>query len=101
MSTTQRTPESLPDLQLPGHHAPARPPHKSKKRGLVWVVVLLIVAGLAGYAVKHAGEPGMAPQRQAGGRGGGPRGAGLGPVPVVVSRVGRSSIPAYFDGLGD
>ena len=100
MSTTQRTPESLPDVQVPGQHGSVRPHSgKGKKRGLIWVVFLLAVAGVAGYAVYHAGEPGMAPRPQAGGGRG--RGAGLGPVPVVVRKVGRSSIPLQLDGLGN
>ena len=100
MSTTQRTPESLPDVQVPGQHGSVRPhPGKGKKRGLIWVVFLLAVAGVAGYAVYHAGKPGMAPRPQAGGGRG--RGAGLGPVPVVVKKVGRSSIPLQLDGLGN
>lgn len=105
MSTTQRTPEPLPDV-VPGQHGPVRPQSgKGKKRGLIWVVFLLAVAGVAGYAVYHAGEPGMAPRPQGGGGGrggfGGGRGAGLGPVPVVVKHVGRSSIPVQLDGLGN
>ncbi len=36
-----------------------------------------------------------------GGGGGGGRFAGLGPVPVVVSKAVRSSIPVYLNGLGN
>ncbi|MGA9625400.1 MAG: MdtA/MuxA family multidrug efflux RND transporter periplasmic adaptor subunit, partial [Bryobacteraceae bacterium] len=36
-----------------------------------------------------------------GGFGGGGRGAALGPVPVVVTKVARSSIPVYLNGLGN
>jgi multidrug efflux system membrane fusion protein len=77
---------------------------KSKKRGLIWVVFLLIVAGVAGYAVWRAGRPNTAARGQGGGGGaggGGGRGAGLGPVPVVVTKVARSSIPVYLNGLGN
>jgi membrane fusion protein, multidrug efflux system len=105
MSTTQRTPEPLPDVQVPGQHGPVRSKSaKGKKRGLIWVVFLLAVAGVAAYAVYHAGDPGRAPRPQGGGGGrgfGGGRGAGLGPVPVVVKPVGRSSIPVELDGLGN
>ena len=84
-----------------------RPPPgsgKPKKRGLIWVVFLLIVAGVAGYAVWRAGQPTTAPRGQGGaggGFGGGGRGAALGPVPVVVTKVARSSIPVYLNGLGN
>jgi membrane fusion protein, multidrug efflux system len=81
-------------------------PDKPKKRGLIWFVLLLVIASIAGYAVWRAGHP-VAPQNAAGnvsrrGFGGGPgRGAPAGPVPVVVTKVGRSSIPVYLNGLGN
>ena len=81
---------------------------KSKKRGLIWVVFLLIIVGVAGYAVYRAGHPAVGVQKGQGGGGGGGgfgggggRGAGLGPVPVVVTKVARSSIPVYLNGLGN
>jgi membrane fusion protein, multidrug efflux system len=75
---------------------------KSKKRGLIWLAFLVIVAGVAGYAVWRASHPVATVQTQ-GGRGGGRgRGGGaLGPVPVVVTSVTRSSIPNYLNGLGN
>jgi multidrug efflux system membrane fusion protein len=79
-----------------------QPKTQSKTRGLIWFVFLLSIVGIAGYAVWRAGQP-TAPQRGqggGGGRGGGGRGA-LGPVPVVVANVGRSSIPVYLNGLGN
>ena len=84
-------------MDLPGQHRPATPgPRTSKRRGLLWLVFLLMIAGVAGYAVWRAGQP-IAPQRAqggGGGRGGGGRGGGgLGPVPVVVAEATRSSIP--------
>jgi membrane fusion protein, multidrug efflux system len=79
-----------------------RPP---KRRGLIWLVLLLVIVGVAGYTVWRAGQP-VAPQAAqqrgrgaGGGRGGG--GAGLGPVPVVVANVGRASIPVTLNGLGN
>jgi multidrug efflux system membrane fusion protein len=79
---------------------------KPKKRGLIWVLFLLIIGGVAGYAVWRAGQPGAIPQKGQGGGGGGfggggGRGAPLGPVPVVVNKVTRSSIPVYLNGLGN
>src|ERR1700676_2692721 len=78
-------------------------PRTSKRRGLLWLVFLLMIAGVAGYAVWRAGQP-IAPQRAqggGGGRGGGRGGGGLGPVPVVVAEVTRSSIPVILNGLGN
>jgi membrane fusion protein, multidrug efflux system len=102
MTTHTKTPESLPEVQSPGPHVPPPPtsPGKPKKRGLIWVVFLLIVGGVAGYAVWRAGQPDAIPQKGQGGGGGG-RGAQLGPVPVVVTKVARSSIPVYLNGLGN
>jgi len=104
MTTNTEIPESLPEVHLPGQHRPTPPRSgKPKKRGLIWVVFLLIVAGVAGYAVWQAGRPSTAPRGQGGGGGfgGGGRGAALGPVPVVVDTVARSSIPVYLNGLGN
>ncbi|HMD77581.1 MAG TPA: MdtA/MuxA family multidrug efflux RND transporter periplasmic adaptor subunit [Terracidiphilus sp.] len=106
MTTNTKTPESLPEVDLPGQHGPTPPSSgKPKKRGLIWLAFLLIVAGVAGYAVWRAGQPNAAPRGQGGGGGGfgggGGRGAALGPVPVVVTKVARSSIPVYLNGLGN
>ena len=105
MTTNAEIPESPPGVHLPGQHGPTPPsPSKSKKRGLIWGVFLLIVAGIAGYAVWRAGQPSTAPRGQGGGGGfggGGGRGAALGPVPVVVTKVARTSIPVYLNGLGN
>ncbi len=110
--TTKTNPSDLKTLpegermDSPGQHGVAPPnSRKPKKRGLVWVVLLLIVAGIAGYAVWRAGHP-VAPVRGQGGGGGGRGGGGggrgpLGPVPVVLAKVGRSSIPVYLNGLGN
>lgn len=107
MPTNTNQPEykTLPEVgrqDSPVQHLPAPPSsRKPKKRGLIWVVFLLIVAGVAGYAVWRASHPATV-ARGAGGGGGGFRGGGqLGPVPVVVSKVARSSIPVYLNGLGN
>jgi multidrug efflux system membrane fusion protein len=101
MSTT---PRSAPELDAPSHGSAASQPRKPKKRGLLWVVFLLLIAGVAAYAVWHAGDPMPTTTKGGGGGGGGKgggRGAGLGPVPVVVTKVTRSSIPVYLNGLGN
>jgi multidrug efflux system membrane fusion protein len=113
MPTNTNPPEfkTLPEVErrdLPTQHGPAPAnSRKPKKRGLIWVIFLLIIAGVAGYAVWRASQP-TAPQPGQGGGGGfGPGGGGpgrprgLGPVPVVVSKVTRSSIPVYLNGLGN
>jgi len=107
--TTKTNPsdlKTLPEgdrLDSQGQNGGAPPiTRKPKKRGLIWVVFLLIIAGVAGYAVWRAGHP-ITPVRGQGGGGGG-RGGGrgpIGPVPVVLSKVTRSSIPVYLNGLGN
>jgi multidrug efflux system membrane fusion protein len=87
--------------------APAVPPPTPRARGLIWFVLLLVIAGVAGYAVWRAGRPASAQRVQGPGGGGGGgggrggRGGANGPVPVVVATVGRSSIPVYLNGLGN
>src|ERR1700677_4751353 len=105
MTTPTKTQEPFPEVHPPGQHEPIPPSSaKPKKRGLLWLLFLLIVGGVAGYAVWLAGQPGAIPQKGqggGGGGGGGGRGAPLGPVPVVVTKVTRSSIPVYLNGLGN
>ncbi|HEY9073125.1 MAG TPA: hypothetical protein VIN67_03245, partial [Desulfobaccales bacterium] len=61
---------------------------------MIWAVFLLAIVGVAGYAVYHAGDP-LTTKKGGGGGGGfgGGRPAPTGPVPVVVTKVTRSSIP--------
>lgn len=107
--TTNTTPTDLKDFPevhrggTPSHPVPPRPSDgkpQAKKRGLIWIVLFLAVASVAGYTVWRAGQP-TAPQ--AGKKGGGRKngGGGLGPVPVVVSKATRSSVPFYLNGLGN
>jgi multidrug efflux system membrane fusion protein len=111
--TTKTTPTDLKELPevhrlgIPEHPGPRPPSGKAKKRGLIWVLFLLIVAGVAGYAVWRAGQPTVTNQDaqqgggRRGGRGGG-RGAGGGNVtPVVTARVQKASVPVYLSGLGN
>jgi multidrug efflux system membrane fusion protein len=68
-------------------------------------VLLLIIVGVAGYAVWRAGQPIASQAAQDSGRsGGGGRGRGAaasGPIPVVVADVARSSVPVVLNGLGN
>src|SRR5215471_6641891 len=101
MISTIKTPEPVPEMPPAEKLAPSYRSGKPKKRGLIWVVFLLIIAGIAGYAVWHAGQPVAQKGQGGGGRGGGRRNFPAGPVPVVVSTVTRSSIPIYLNGLGN
>ena len=83
---------------------PDREPQKPKKRGFVWVILLLAVAGVAAFAVWRASQPGLIPvNRNSGGGGGRGRGRGgaFGPTPVMVAKAKRSSVPVYLSGLGN
>jgi len=97
--------KTFPEVHIdpPGHHQQEPPSgQKPKKRGVIWVVLFLVVAAVAGYAVWRAGKPIPVAQNGRGGGGGGGRGRGpTGPVPVVVAKVVRSSVPVYLNGLGN
>jgi multidrug efflux system membrane fusion protein len=112
--TTNTTPTDLKDfpevhrIGPPEHHG--QPPGgsgKPKKRGIIWVVLLLAIAAVTGYAVWQAGKKGTFAQPNQGfggrgrGRGGRGGGAGLGPVPVVTAKVKRADVPVYLNGLGN
>ncbi|HEY3824695.1 MAG TPA: MdtA/MuxA family multidrug efflux RND transporter periplasmic adaptor subunit [Bryobacteraceae bacterium] len=111
--TTNTPPTDLKDypevhhIGLPEHgHLPPGS-GKPKRRGIIWVVFLLLIAGVTGYAVWKAGQKGTFVQpnqnnfkgRGKGGRGGG--GGGLGPVPVVTAKVKPADMPVYLNGLGN
>jgi multidrug efflux system membrane fusion protein len=85
--------------------AAARP----RRRGVIWLVLFVVIIGVAGYAVWRVSRPASAATRTGaeggGGRGGGFRGGGRGGgagdlVPVVVTNASRSTIPVYLNGLG-
>lgn len=112
--TTNTTPTDLKDFPEVHHiGSPERPSGqkppgagKPKKRGIVWVLILAIIAGVAGYAVWQAGQKGtfQQPNQGGGGRGrgrGGRGGGGIGPVPVVTANVKRADLPVYLNGLGN
>src|SRR5579864_5084376 len=110
--TTNTTPTDLKDFPEvrhigPPEHPGSRPPSdKPKKRGIIWVLFLLIIAGVTGYAVWRAGQKGTFAQQnqnQGRGRGRGNRGGGggLGPIPVVTAKVKRTDVPVYQNGLGN
>jgi multidrug efflux system membrane fusion protein len=107
MTTNTKIPETLPEVGGAGHgeHKPSAP-KKSKKRGFIWILFLLLIVGIAGYAVWKVGQPaavtgGKGKGKGNGKGGGGGFGGGVGVVPVVVQKVGRSSVPVYLNGLGN
>lgn len=75
-------------------------PKNRKKRGLVWLAILLVIVAVVGFAVWRASQP-QAPTTAATGRGRG-RGAGAtGPIPVVVTTPSHASVPVVQKGLGN
>jgi len=96
--TTTKTPDFRPEVERSVERERTPRFGGPKRRGLIWAVLLVIIAGITGYAVWRAKQP--LPARTQGG-GGGRRSAGVGPVPVVASKVARSSIPVYLNGLGN
>jgi len=88
----------------PSPETPAVAAEKSNKSGLIWLVLFIVVAAVGGYAFYKAGQPGqiIVTGGGRGGSGGGGRrgGGGLGPTPVVVNRVKKTSVPDYDPGIG-
>src|SRR5262249_16738362 len=82
---------------------------RSRRRGSIWLVLFVVIIGVAGYAVWRVSRPASAATRTAGeggggrgfggGRGGGGGGAG-GLGPGGVANGSRSTIPVYLNGLG-
>ncbi len=103
MTTKMTPPESMPDVEIPGQPDDLKSsrPKKSKKRGLIWLLFLVIVAGVAAYTVWRVSQPAVAQRGQGKGKGKGGGFGGLGPVPVVVAKVGRASVPVFLNGLGN
>src|SRR4051812_10723064 len=102
-NTTTTDLKIAPEEHLPkpgASYPPPAPPGspKPRKRGFIWVLLLLIVVAVAGYAVWRAGQPGLVPvSPNGGGRRGGGRGAGaFGPIPVVVAKASSTNVPVYL-----
>ena len=87
----------------PHSHVPPPPPGpKPRKRGLIWVLIFLVVASVAGFAVWRASQPGLVPVSPNQGGRRGARGAGaFGPTPVVTAKAILKSVPIYLTGLGN
>ncbi|MEP6715182.1 MAG: MdtA/MuxA family multidrug efflux RND transporter periplasmic adaptor subunit [Terriglobia bacterium] len=79
---------------------------RPRKRGLIWLVLLLAVAGMAGYAVWRASQPNLIPVPEGGGgrgrgRGRAAAGAGGAATPVVVAKAKAMDVPVYLNGIGN
>lgn len=74
------------------------PAAASRRRGAIWLVLFVVIIGVAGYAVWRASRPASAATRT--GADGGGRGGAGDLVPVVVTNASRSTIPVYLNGLG-
>jgi membrane fusion protein, multidrug efflux system len=116
--TTNTTPTDLkhyPEVHIGTHESPGgKPPapNRPKKRGLIWVLAFLLIAGITGYAVWRIQQPGAINQQGQnnqgrgrngkGGRGGGGGfGGGGNVIPVVTAKVSRADLPVYLNGLGN
>ena len=96
---------ALSKVDMPPAEEPR--PAVSKKRSLIWFVLLFSIAVVVGYAVWRVGRP-IASARAAtdsatrpGGGGGRTGRGGAGLVPVVVASASRADIPVYLNGLGN
>jgi multidrug efflux system membrane fusion protein len=108
---TQQTTDALDiaiDSGPPRQSRELRSSTTVKAKGGLWFVVLLLIAGVAGFAVWRTSRPAGAERAQASGntQGGGPggrggRGGALGTIPVVVANASRSVVPVYLNGLGN
>jgi multidrug efflux system membrane fusion protein len=77
-----------------------------KKRGLIWLIILILIVAVVGYAVWRVNQPQAPAANAATGRGGAGRGQGRGagaggPSPVTVATVGRANVPVILNGLGN
>jgi len=97
------------DLKTPTEHIGERPPEhatpppgqkKPRMRGLVWLVLMVAVVGVAVFAVYRASQPNLVPLPPQG-RGGRRGGTGLGPTPVMVAAAKKMPVPVYQTGLGN
>src|SRR5215470_6278663 len=85
---------------------PVQAAARSRRRGVIWLVLFVVIIGVAGFAVWRASRPASAATRTGADGGGGRGGRGFGRgggadlVPVVVTNASRSTIPVYLNGLG-
>ncbi len=84
----------------PSFHLPDPPPAGTpKKRGWLWIVVL-ILAGVCTYVYLHSRSNSASAAGSAAPSSGGHGGQGSGRVPVIAARAYKGNIGRYFTGLG-
>jgi membrane fusion protein, multidrug efflux system len=88
-----------PDVRDPELENP--PPRGSRRKTVMWVIIILFVLLLAflGYRAAHNASPAQAQGQQGGRRGG--AGDANRPVPVSVAPVEQRNVPVYLEGLGN
>jgi multidrug efflux system membrane fusion protein len=82
-----------PDRQL------IAPPHKSGKSWILWMIVLLVVAGVVLFILHNRASQKTKSASGGSGAGGGRRGM-TGPVPVTVATATKGDIGVYIDSIG-
>jgi len=80
-----------------GHQLP-EPPHRSRKRWVLWVSLLLALI-VAGYFILHSRNADGGAKPATAGSGGG-RGRNTGPVTATVATATKGDIGVYLDAIG-
>lgn len=81
---------------MPRYQAPPQRPRMS--RWWVWLLILLVAAGL--YWRFRGGTASGSDQTQSAGRGRGGRGGGAGLAPVSVATAQKGDMPVFYEGIG-
>jgi multidrug efflux system membrane fusion protein len=97
----QRPPDSPKPPDRPQHTARNEAPKPSGKRQWLWILLLLVFAGVLYWALSHHGTSQIAAQGGAGGGGGGRgRRAFAGPVTLTTTTAEKGDIGVYLDAIG-
>lgn len=97
----QRTsdPPTQPDRpSYSSTHDASKP--KKKGRQWLWVILLVIFAGVLYYILKHPSAPPQSAGGGAGGHGGGRHGGFAGPVTLTTVTAQKGDIGVYLDSIG-
>ena len=91
--------ESKPAGQPIGpDHQLIAPPHKSGKSWILWIIVLLVVAGVVIFILHNNAS--KKTQTASSGSGAGGRRGMTGPVPVTVATATKGDMGVYIDAIG-